>query len=302
MAPANIVGTWQDAQGTEYKVSIDGPGSWTVATCRPDGRRRVTKGLLQVWQGAIYWGTSYYLDIMDGNYGYGDSGYGDGKTKWLTWQPLKRGKPAYRWQQVPTRGKPETRFTVKPPARESKTESPVSSWGFRSESSQWDGSEGSQSPTTPQAAPPTPPTPPAAEMIMRITGKWKDDSGSRYEVVPDSGSNSCTVVTTRPNGRVLTTAGLIKYNNDKGCIYWGTKFRLELKDSQTCVWIPFGRGKSFCWQADSPRPIVTHSQALPTARSTVEASAQLQNLLGISKTSRNSSGSQKKIFNRPLVR
>ncbi|CAE7816212.1 Abcc1 [Symbiodinium microadriaticum] len=142
---------------------------------------------------------------------------------------------------------------------------------------------------------------PAVEMIVRITGKWKDESGSRYEVVPDSDS-TCTVVTTRPTGRVLRTEGLIQYNAEECCIYWGSKFRLELKDSQSCVWVPLRSGKSFCWEADSPRPVVMHTSTLPTARNIVEASAQLQDLLGISKSSGNSRGAlQKRIYNRPLI-
>ena len=282
MVHAELVGTWQDGKGTEYKVSQDGPASWTVKTCRPDGKKRVTKGLLQVWQGAIYWGNSYYLDILEDN-------YCNAENKGIIWQPIKWGKVAYRWW--PVARKSEHFIVKRAPQKElhktdsvkSDSSSPKSPWNWDSPKTQWDSPKTqSDSPRTqrnshsPKSSEGSQSQAPTSEMIMRITGKWKDDKGSRYEVVPDPGATSCTVVTTRPTGKVLTTSGLIKYKADEGSVYWGSKFRLELKDSHTCVWIPLRSGKPFHWQADSPRPVVTHTNALPTARSTVEASAQLQ--------------------------
>jgi len=271
MALSDPVGTWQDDKGTEYKVSRDGPARWTVETCRPNGHRRITKGLLKLWEGAVYWGSSYYLE--------------DCHKQWLTWKPLKEGKAEYHWYAAEEK-KREKHFVVKEP-RDKDADSPKD--------------RGVTPKPTKDMASQTESPRPAVEMIVRITGKWKDESGSHYEVVPDSDS-TCTVVTTRPTGRVLRTEGLLKYNPEECCIYWGSKFRLELKDSQSCVWVPLRSGKSFCWQADSPRPVVMHTSTLPTARNIVEASAQLQDLLGISKPSGNSRGApQKRIYNRPLI-
>ena len=43
-----LLGHWQGEDGSHYALTRNGDGRISVATCRPDGRERFTKGLITV--------------------------------------------------------------------------------------------------------------------------------------------------------------------------------------------------------------------------------------------------------------
>lgn len=60
-----LLGHWQGRDGTRYHVTEDSPSSLTVATTRPNGQRRITRGLISTAIDALVrWGRrgQYYLE------------------------------------------------------------------------------------------------------------------------------------------------------------------------------------------------------------------------------------------------
>lgn len=102
---AQMVGQWKDEECSVYNVTMDDSGdSCTVEIQRPDGRTRVSKGLLKysTKMESVMWGRSYYLDVQ----GAGDVVWvhtGQGKSfRWLlvhkSWAQANLEKLVGTWQ------------------------------------------------------------------------------------------------------------------------------------------------------------------------------------------------------------
>jgi len=95
-----------------------------------------------------------------------------------------------------------------------------------------------------------------------VLGSWWDAQHSFYEVAFDVGSSSsCSVKTTRPDGRRVHTRDLIHQRPTKarrkllapvGTIIWSNNFALQtpLRSSNTLCWKSLSGGKSFVWTRD----------------------------------------------------
>jgi len=94
--------------------------------------------------------------------------------------------------------------------------------------------------------------------LENLLGTWADPLGSTYVVTPDGGSTrTCSVKTTRPNGKVRFTKRLIRaVRGHKGRgvtrVMWGRGFVLQTKKGckDKIVWVPLSEGvsgKAFHW-------------------------------------------------------
>jgi len=116
-----------------------------------------------------------------------------------------------------------------------------------------------------------------AELIALsgLTGRWSDSRGSKYELTTDTCGTSLSVRTTRPDGVIRNTKGLIQLEPSTASgdvrIHWGKNYLLDTACLSKGVWPPDsiqwlktnGVGASFVWTrvgslritSLSPRPI-----------------------------------------------
>eukprot|EP00933_Yihiella_yeosuensis_P013430 TRINITY_DN12456_c0_g1_i1.p1 TRINITY_DN12456_c0_g1~~TRINITY_DN12456_c0_g1_i1.p1 ORF type:complete len:599 (-),score=107.37 TRINITY_DN12456_c0_g1_i1:174-1754(-) len=83
-------------------------------------------------------------------------------------------------------------------------------------------------------------------------GRWRDTKGSIYEVELDvnKDSQSCTIRTTRPSGRKMTTKGLLRISEGT-TVMWGKSFYLKPVDgaSNQIQWVSLNGGRDFSWES-----------------------------------------------------
>jgi len=91
--------------------------------------------------------------------------------------------------------------------------------------------------------------------LATVLGRWVDSKGSEYDVVLDEneqrrgkGSGSCTVTTTRPNGKVRVTRWLIRLSKD-GQVIWSSSYYLDDENAtgQSIRWLSWRGGRPFVW-------------------------------------------------------
>ena len=100
----------------------------------------------------------------------------------------------------------------------------------------------------------------AVAALRKVVGDWVDQGHSHYSVTLDPGYGllafTCSVRTTRPDGKVKDTQRLIRACDD-GTVRFGIKhqlldddgkFRIGLVDDDTLVWKPRGLGSNFIWK------------------------------------------------------
>lgn len=121
--------------------------------------------------------------------------------------------------------------------------------------------------------------------LAALLGTWYDEFQSKYELVEDPWGDpwSITVVTTRTNGNIRTTHGLINLERRQRRITWGTAFSLDLGWIQRqglcpptdLKWLRVGGAtrKHFVWKRESqarragwiPRTAQSSESAKPSA-------------------------------------
>ena len=82
--------------------------------------------------------------------------------------------------------------------------------------------------------------------LRQLVGRWTDIKGSTYEVDLDAGERSCSVKTTRKDGVVRYTKGLVQLREDH--IYWGQNYELQTSPGSSSIkWVSKNR-RGFDWK------------------------------------------------------
>lgn len=120
------------------------------------------------------------------------------------------------------------------------------------------------------------------EALLALLGQWCDISGSRYNVTPCDGA-ALTVATTRPNGQVKYSHGLIRQRSD-GKVTWGSTESYHLEAFATSQqhelnlveWVPRHQScQPFTWKrVPSCDEAATFSSTDPAAKSLARRAAE----------------------------
>ena len=102
-------------------------------------------------------------------------------------------------------------------------------------------------------------------LSYNLCGQWSDDRGNNYTVIIDEDGSSCTVRTVRPNGRVITTPGLIRGRLPR--LTWGLNFVLRTvlngdDKPEEILWQPIRPGPkrlNFKWRRCDTRLVLSCS-------------------------------------------
>eukprot|EP00438_Fugacium_kawagutii_P014048 Skav204155 [mRNA] locus=scaffold903:269162:277661:+ [translate_table: standard] len=89
----------------------------------------------------------------------------------------------------------------------------------------------------------------APSWLEDIEGDWDDTNGNHYEVWIDESGSSCSVRTTRKNGHVKTTRGMLKYDSRSDTLMWGRSYYMEMEenDNSKIHWTPLKAVQAYTW-------------------------------------------------------
>ena len=86
-------------------------------------------------------------------------------------------------------------------------------------------------------------------LINKIIGEWEDEKGNHYEVEKDDDGFSCSVRTTRPEGKIQHTKGMLKFDSKADCLMWGRSYYLQPDphDKKKIHWQPLKNVPAYTW-------------------------------------------------------